>query len=155
MNKHEYQSLLETILSFYAKDFLNEQNDWCDQDEAACAVVHDEWVKRNAWAPDNLKVPYADLPEDEKEKDRDHVRIMKQLRKEMPDADDEALADRFGSMAHAKWREGFEGKEGKGAKRMKKTKDGEVNINVPWEELHSDYKRENLDAGRVAARVTK
>ena len=79
MHKKEYISLIESIVNLF-------ENNWCDADEEACATVHDEWVKRNAWAPDHLKVPYAQLPEDEKEKDRDHVRIMKQLRTDHPDA---------------------------------------------------------------------
>ena len=44
--------------------------------EAFAAIVHDQWVARNSsWAPAELQVPYARLPETEKEKDRVIVRV--------------------------------------------------------------------------------
>ena len=44
--------------------------------EAFAAVVHTQWVGRNeSWAPAELKVPYAELPEVEKEKDRVIIRV--------------------------------------------------------------------------------
>lgn len=43
--------------------------------EDAAAIVHAKWVERNgSWAAEELKKPYAELPEDEKEKDRVFVR---------------------------------------------------------------------------------
>lgn len=43
--------------------------------ETASAVQHEKWLERNgAWAPENQKLPYADLSEEEKEKDRFFVR---------------------------------------------------------------------------------
>ena len=49
--------------------------------EKAAEYVHNEWMKRNPKADYNAAqhVPYDDLPEDEKEKDRVHVRTMMQL----------------------------------------------------------------------------
>jgi len=49
--------------------------------ESAADHVHKEWMKRNPKADYNahLHVPYSDLPEDEKQKDRDHVNTMKSL----------------------------------------------------------------------------
>ena len=49
--------------------------------EQAAEFVHDEWMKRNPKADYNAAqhVPYNSLPEDEKEKDRVHVRTMMQL----------------------------------------------------------------------------
>ena len=39
--------------------------------EKMAAKVHEEWLKRNgSWAEEKLKVPYEQLPEVEKEKDR-------------------------------------------------------------------------------------
>lgn len=39
-------------------------------------TVHDEWVARNReWADPALTVPYSELPEHEKQKDRDYVVI--------------------------------------------------------------------------------
>jgi hypothetical protein len=44
--------------------------------EAIAATLHDQWVARNSsWVPDNMKVPYAELPENEKEKDRAIARV--------------------------------------------------------------------------------
>lgn len=49
--------------------------------EAAAEHIHNEWMKRNPKADYNAAqhVPYKDLPEDEKEKDRVHVRTMRNL----------------------------------------------------------------------------
>jgi len=51
--------------------------------ENASDHVHKEWMKRNPKADYNASQhkPYKDLPEDEKEKDRVHVRIMSSLKK--------------------------------------------------------------------------
>jgi hypothetical protein len=43
--------------------------------ESASAVIHKRWVERNeSWAPSEQKVPYTELVEEEKEKDRDIIR---------------------------------------------------------------------------------
>jgi hypothetical protein len=49
--------------------------------EKAAEYIHIEWMKRNPKADYNAAqhVPYDDLPEDEKEKDRVHVRTMMKL----------------------------------------------------------------------------
>lgn len=49
--------------------------------EAAAKHVHDEWMSRNTKQDYNKHqhVPYSDLPEPEKEKDREHVRTMRNL----------------------------------------------------------------------------
>ena len=33
---------------------------------------------------------------------------------------------------------------------MKKTSDGETNINVPWSELHPEWKKDNIAAAQAA-----
>ena len=44
--------------------------------EELSSIVHDEWLERNTWAKDSeLDVPYKDLPELEKAKDRVQVLI--------------------------------------------------------------------------------
>ena len=50
--------------------------------EAASCRIHDEWMKRNPKADWNaaLHVPYEDLPEEEKEKDRVHVHLVREIR---------------------------------------------------------------------------
>jgi hypothetical protein len=52
-----------------------------DDIEKAAEHVHIEWMKRNPKADYNASqhVPYDDLSEDEKEKDRVHVRTMMKL----------------------------------------------------------------------------
>jgi hypothetical protein len=52
--------------------------------EAAAAYIHDEWMKRNPKSDWNAAqhVPYDDLSEPEKEKDRVHVRTMMSLMKQ-------------------------------------------------------------------------
>ena len=49
--------------------------------EKAAEHIHIEWMKRNPKADYNAAqhVPYDELPEDEKEKDRVHVRTMMKL----------------------------------------------------------------------------
>jgi hypothetical protein len=49
--------------------------------EKAAEYIHIEWMKRNPKADYNAAqhVPYDELPEDEKEKDRVHVRTMMKL----------------------------------------------------------------------------
>lgn len=52
-----------------------------NDEEKAAEMIHIEWMKRNPKADYNAAqhVPYDQLPEPEKEKDRVHVRTMKQL----------------------------------------------------------------------------
>ena len=54
-----------------------------DDTESAAEHVHNEWMKRNPKAEWNAAqhVPYSKLPEEEKQKDRDHVNIMKSILK--------------------------------------------------------------------------
>jgi len=57
------------------------------------------------------------------------------------------------SALHEQWRKGFD-PEQTGKERIKKNSDGtEGNINVPFHELHFDWKKENLLAG-VAAKAS-
>jgi hypothetical protein len=52
-----------------------------DDMEKAAEYIHIEWMRRNPKADYNAAqhVPYDELPEDEKEKDRVHVRTMMKL----------------------------------------------------------------------------
>ena len=101
-------------------------------------------------------VPYKDLPEAEKIKDIEHVETIGRLMGGISipeggtDKHREAVANAFGSIQHENWRRGFD-PEGTGKPRMKKiSSGGEVNINVPWEELHPEWKKENYAAGVAA-----
>ena len=60
----------------------------------------------------------------------------------------------FASKAHDEWRKNFDPTGTK--ERIKKNSDGtEGNINVPFEELHPDWKKENLAAGQAAMMAVK
>ncbi|NBP16792.1 hypothetical protein EBU95_20795 [bacterium] len=125
--------------------------------DLAAADIHTAWMGRNPKADWNAAqhVSYEELPEDEKEKDRAHIRTIERIKSEHKldpanPENHEAIINHFGSSAHEDWRRGFEAKNGAGAARMKKTADGEVNINVPWKELHADFKKENIEAAKAA-----
>jgi hypothetical protein len=149
----------------------------------AASDIHDAWMSRpNNEKQDynaHLHVPYTALPREEQEKDIDHLRIIQKIHNSTPvpmthpitgerlttEEDRQAahshlVADEFGRLAHEKWREGFEAKSGKGTPRMKSAIDenGEeisVNINVPWEQLHPQWKDENYQAGLAAHEAFK
>ena len=58
------------------------------------------------------------------------------------------------SALHEQWRNGFDPEPKTGKERIKKNSDGtEGNINVPFDQLHFDWKKENLLAG-VAAKAS-
>jgi hypothetical protein len=131
--------------------------------EQMSSQVHDEWMKRNPKADWNAAqhVPYEQLPESEKVKDREHVQQILVLHRENvaePNTSLEThidrLANAFGAQAHEAWRAGWEEKNGKDTPRMKSVSGGtQVNINVPWKDLHPEWKRENYQAGAAAARA--
>lgn len=56
------------------------------------------------------------------------------------------------TQAHEEWRATHEASKGAGAPRMKDVSDSDqqVDINVTWEQLHPEWKKENLEAGRAA-----
>lgn len=66
-----------------------------DKIEELAAQVHEQWLSRNSWAKDGpLGVSYAELPEEEKQKDRDVIiaahEILSQMnnnQEEMPEED--------------------------------------------------------------------
>lgn len=123
--------------------------------------IHEEWMKRNTKQDYNahLHVPYKELPKSEQEKDLEHLYSVCELldqiprgKKEPADQYAERLANSFGSLQHEKWRQGFD-PEKSGKERIKNSPDGPTNINVPWEELHPEWKKENLSAGRIAVQA--
>ena len=144
----------------YIIEFHSETHDIEDM----ASDVHNEWMRRNPKADYNASqhVDYYELPEEEKQKDREHIDLAFKLREVNPrDPEtslrdhEESLAQQFGSIQHEAWRKGHEESKGVGAPRIKKVSDGsEVNINVPWSELHPEWKRENLEAGRAAIGIT-
>jgi len=64
----------------------------------------------------------------------------------------ENAVTQFASAAHDEWRRNFDPTGTK--ERIKKNSDGsEGNINVPFDQLHPDWQRENLAAANAAARA--
>lgn len=52
--------------------------------EGLSAQIHEQWLSRNSWAKDGpLGVPYNELPEEEKQKDRDVITAAYDILQEM------------------------------------------------------------------------
>lgn len=65
-----------------------------------------------------------------------------------------ASVNKFASWAHEEWRKGWEKQQG--GPRIKKNSDGtEGDINVPFDELHPDWQKENLAAGEAALQAVQ
>jgi hypothetical protein len=70
-NKASAEVVVDAVLS--AVESNRELDDTFIEETAA--ISHSKWVERNgSWAAEELKRPYAELPEAEKEKDRIFVR---------------------------------------------------------------------------------
>ena len=58
--------------------------------EGLAAKVHEQWLSRNSWAANGaLGVPYNELPEEEKQKDRDVIVAAYEILSEMMSNEDE------------------------------------------------------------------
>ena len=151
------QQLAEELVRLEEEDENQPEGvDMSDPRHRAANDIHNAWMKRNPKADWNAHqhVPYEELPHEEREKDAVHVdtihEISKKVKGKTPEETRHLVADAFGARAHEAWRRGFD-PEGTGKARMKKVSDGsEVNINVPWEELHPEWKKENYEAGLAA-----
>jgi len=65
-------------------------------------------------------------------------------------ANEDSLIRSFASIQHENWRKSFD-PDGVGTPRVKENSDGTSNdINVPFEQLHPDWQKENLEAGKAA-----
>lgn len=66
----ENKAQAESAIGLVAKDLEGAMGNI----EGLAAQVHEQWLSRNSWAKDGpLGVPYSELPEDEKQKDRDVI----------------------------------------------------------------------------------
>lgn len=81
----ENKAQAESAISLVAKDMEGAMGNI----EGLAAQVHEQWLSRNSWAKDGpLGVPYNELPEEEKQKDRDVVQAAYEILSEMmPDED--------------------------------------------------------------------
>ena len=151
-------------LKQYYKQILKEMsasNTDHENMEGAAADIHTAWMSRNPKQDWNAAqhVPYEELPEHEKQKDREHVGLVQSALGSNPqDANDEEnhpmIANKIGSVLHEKWREGHASKGG-GPRMKNVSTGGQVDINVPWEDLHPEWKKENYEAGLAAVKAYK
>ena len=66
----ENKAQAESAIGLVAKDLEGAMGNI----EGLAAQVHEQWLSRNSWAKDGpLGVPYSELPEEEKQKDRDVI----------------------------------------------------------------------------------
>ena len=76
----ENKAQAESAISLVAKDMEGAMGNI----EGLAAQVHEQWLSRNSWAKDGpLGVPYNELPEEEKQKDRDVVQAAYEILSEM------------------------------------------------------------------------
>ena len=131
--------------------------------EDAAADVHAAWMARPGNAKNDRNahqhVPYEKLPEEEKQKDREHIHIVGRLFAENPRGRDESetehherIANMFGSIAHEKFRDSLPHHErfDKDGKPVIRERGVRGNVNLPWDELNDAAKADNLEAGRAA-----
>ncbi len=82
----ENKAQAESAISLVAKDMEGAMGNI----EGLAAQVHEQWLSRNSWAKDGpLGVPYNELPEEEKQKDRDVVEAAYEILSEMMSNEDE------------------------------------------------------------------
>ena len=129
--------------------------------EAAAAAVHKAWMGRIPKNDQNAAqhVDYADLPSEEKEKDRAHLHTVGKLLADNPRQEGEKeedhherIANMFGSVAHEKFRDSLPHHErfDKDGKPVVRDRGVRGNVNLPWIELNDAAKTDNLEAGRAA-----
>ena len=64
--------------------------------EGLAAQVHEQWLARNSWAIEQkspLAVPYSELPEGEKKKDRDVITAAHEILSEMMSGEEEEMPE--------------------------------------------------------------
>jgi hypothetical protein len=76
----ENKAQAESAIGLVAKNMDNAMMDI----EGLSAQVHEQWLSRNSWAKDGpLGVPYSELPEEEKQKDRDVITTAHEILSQM------------------------------------------------------------------------
>ena len=86
----ENKAQAEAAISLVA----NNMDDAMGNIEGLAAQVHEQWLSRNSWAKDGpLGVPYSELPEEEKQKDRDVITSAYEILSEMQSGEEPAEED--------------------------------------------------------------
>jgi hypothetical protein len=88
----ENKAQAESAIGLVAKNM----NDAIGNIEGLAAQVHEQWLSRNSWAIEQkspLAVPYSELPEEEKKKDRDVITAAYEILSEMQSGQEEMPED--------------------------------------------------------------
>jgi hypothetical protein len=88
----ENNAQAESAISLVARNM----DDAMGNIESLAAQVHEQWLSRNSWATEQkhpLAVPYSELPEEEKQKDRDVVIAAYEILSEMQSRQEEIPED--------------------------------------------------------------
>ena len=88
----ENKAQAEAAIGLVSKDMSGAM----DNLENLAAQVHEQWLSRNSWAIEQkspLAVPYSELPEEEKQKDRDVITAAYEILSEMQSGQEEMPED--------------------------------------------------------------
>jgi len=86
----ENKAQAESAISLVAKDMPGAMNNL----ETLAAEVHEQWLSRNSWAKDGpLGVPYSELPEEEKQKDRDVITSAHEILSQMTSGEEDSMSE--------------------------------------------------------------
>ncbi len=86
----ENKAQAQSAISLVANNMENALTDI----EGLSAQVHEQWLSRNSWAKDGpLGVPYNELPEEEKQKDRDVITAAYDILQEMMGGPEEEMPE--------------------------------------------------------------
>ena len=86
----ENKAQAESAISLVARNM----DDAMGNIEGLAAQVHEQWLSRNSWAKDGpLGVAYSELPEEEKQKDRDVITAAYEILSEMQPGQEEMPED--------------------------------------------------------------
>ncbi len=86
----ENKAQAQSAISLVANNMENALTDI----EGLSAQVHEQWLSRNSWAKDGpLGVPYNELPEEEKQKDRDVITAAYDILQEMMGGQEEEMPE--------------------------------------------------------------
>ena len=136
--------------------------------EDAAAHVHAAWMSRNKKNDYNAAqhVDYKDLPEHEKQKDREHITMAGRFFAENPKGKDEShaehherIANMIGTNLHDAWRSGRKviGENPDGTVRYEPRDKPDTKVggsqdiaNTPFHQLTAGHKEENYLAGHAA-----